>query len=105
VVLERICQLEGDKVTRVPSDEPGMRRFDQIGEVRPGVGFTGTRFYLFNGGCVTYRFEFKTEERAGPIGEVTLALSFISRDTLRDFIQETTNSRAQLDHPTQAGNR
>ena len=105
VVLERTCQLEGDKVTRVPSDEPGMRRFDQIGEVRPGVGFTGTRFYLFNGGCVTYRFEFKTEERAGPIGEVTLALSFISRDTLRDFIQETTNSRAQLDHPTQAGNR
>jgi hypothetical protein len=105
VVLERTCQLEGDKVTRVASDEPGMRRFEQIGEVRPGVGFTGTRFYLFKGGCVSYRFQFKTEERAGPIGEVTLALSFISRDTLRDFIQETTNSRAQLDHPTQAGNR
>lgn len=105
VVLERTCQFEGGKVTRVPSDEPGMRRFEQIGEVRPGVGFTGTRFYLFKGGCVTYRFQFHGKERAGPIGEVTLALSFISRDTLRDLIQKTTDGRAQLDHPTQAGNR
>ena len=105
VVLERTCQFGGDKVTRVASDEPGMRRYEQIGQVRPGVGFTGTRFYLFKGGCVTYRFQFKTEERAGPIGEVTLALSFISRDMLRDLVQETTDGRAQLDHPTQAGNR
>jgi hypothetical protein len=105
VVLERTCRFEGGTVTRVPSDEPGMRRFERIGEVRPGVGFTGTRFYLFKGGCVTYRFQFKTEERAGPIGEVTLALSFISRDTLRDLIRETTDGRAQLDHPAQAGNR
>ena len=105
VVLERTCQFEGGTVTRVPSDEPGMRRFERIGEVRHGVGFTGTRFYLFKGGCVTYRFQFKTEERAGPIGEVTLALSFISRDTLRDLVQETTDGRAQLDHPAQAGNR
>ena len=50
-------------------------------------------------------FQFKTEERAGPIGEVPLALSFISRDTLRDLVQETTDGRAQLDHPAQAGNR
>jgi hypothetical protein len=103
VVLERTCQFEGDTATRVPSDEPGMRRFEQIGEVRPGVGFTGTRFYIFKGGCVSYRFQFDTEERAGPIGEVTLALSFISRDALRTLIRETTDGRAQLDVPTQAG--
>jgi hypothetical protein len=102
-VLERTCQFEGDTATRVPSDEPGMRRFEQIGEVRPGVGFTGTRFYIFKGGCVSYRFQFDTEERAGPIGEVTLALSFISRDALRTLIRETTDGRAQLDVPTQAG--
>jgi hypothetical protein len=104
VVLERTCQFEG-KVTRVASDEPGMRRYEQIGEVRPGVGFTGIRFYLFQGGCVSYRFQFDTEERAGPIGEVTLALSFISRDALRTLIRETTDGRAQLDVPTQAGSR
>jgi hypothetical protein len=105
VVLERTCQFEGDKVTRVPSDEPDMRRFELIGEVRPGVGFTGSRFYVFQGGCVSYRFRFNGEERAGPLGEVTLALSFISRDALRTLIQETTDGRAQLDYPAQAGSR
>ena len=57
--------VRGAKVTRVPSDEPGTRRYERIGEVRPGVGFTGTRFYLFPGGCVTYQFQFDGEERPG----------------------------------------
>jgi len=105
VVLERTCQFGGRKATRVPSDEPGTRRYEQIGEVRPGVGFTGTRFYLFKGGCVTYRFQFKTDERAGPIGEVTLALSFVTRDAMRSLVQETTGGRAKLDPSAAAGSR
>jgi hypothetical protein len=100
VVLERTCQLGGAKVTRVPSDEPGTRRYEQIGEVRPGVGFTGTRFYLFPGGCVTYQFRFNGEERARPIGEVTLSLSFVSRDAMRGLIRETSHGRADLDTST-----
>lgn len=105
VVLERTCQLEGEKVTRVPSDEPETRRYEQIGEVRPGTGFTATRYYLFRGGCVTYRFQFENEERAGPIGEVTLALGFISRDAVRAFVREASRGRAELDPPAQAGSR
>ena len=105
VVLERTCQFGGLKATRVPSDEPGTRRYEQIGEVRPGVGFTGTRFYLFKGGCVTYRFQFKTEERAGPIGEVTLALSFVTRDAVRKLVRETTHGRAKLDASAVTGSR
>jgi hypothetical protein len=105
VVLERTCQFGGRKATRVPSDEPGTRRYEQIGEVRPGVGFTGTRFYLFKGGCVTYRFQFETDERAGPIGEVTLALSFVTRDAMRSLVQETTGGRAKLDPSAVAGSR
>jgi hypothetical protein len=97
VVLERTCQFEGEKVTRVPSDEPGTRRFEQIGEIRPGVGFTGSRFYVFDGGCVSYRFQFDNEERAEPIGEVTLALGFVTRDALGDRVQETTGGQARLD--------
>jgi len=105
VVLERTCQLGGAKVTRVPSDEPGTRRYERIGEVRPGVGFTGTRFYLFSGGCVTYQFQFNGEERARPIGEVTLSLSFVTRDAMRGLIRETTHGRADLDTSTEAGSR
>jgi hypothetical protein len=107
VVLEPACQLGGAGVTtRVPSDEPGTRRYEQIGEVRPGVGFTGTRFYLFPGGCVAYRFEFKDSgERAGPIGDVTLALSFISRDAVRNHVRNSTDGRAELDPPVEEGSR
>jgi hypothetical protein len=105
VALERTCQFGGAKATRVPSDEPGTRRYEQVGEVRPGVGFTGARFYLFKGGCVTYRFRFKGEERAGPIGEVTLALSFIARDAVRRLVRETTGGRAELDAAAVAGSR
>jgi hypothetical protein len=100
VVLERTCQFGGPKVTRVPSDEPGTRRYERIGEVRPGVGFTGTRFYLFPGGCVTYQFQFHGEERARPIGEVTLSLGFVTRDAMRHLIRETSHGRADLDTST-----
>jgi hypothetical protein len=95
VVLQRFCRLP--TVTRVPTDEPGTRRFEQIGEVRPGVGFTGTRFYLFEGGCLMYQFRFTGEDRAEPVGQATLALSFISRDELRKRVREETEGRADLD--------
>jgi hypothetical protein len=103
VVLERTCQLGGAKVTRVPSDESGTRRYERIGEVRPGIGFTGTRFYLFRGGCVSYQFQFHGEERARPIGEVTSSLSFVARDAMRSLIREATHGRADLDTSTEAG--
>jgi hypothetical protein len=96
VALERYCQLSR-RVTRVPSDEPGTRRYEQVGAVRPGVGFTGTRFYLFPGGCVTYRFKFRRGEQAEPIGDVTLAISFVTRDAVREHVQKDTGGRAELD--------
>ncbi|HZD69570.1 MAG TPA: hypothetical protein VFA45_11840 [Actinomycetes bacterium] len=95
VVLQRYCQLLG--VTRVPSDEPGTRRYEQIGPLRSGVGFTGTRFYLFPGGCVSYRFEFRRGERAEPMGDVTLAISFVTRDAIRTQVRRNTGGRAELD--------
>lgn len=99
VVLERYCQFP--HATRVPSDEPGTRRYEEIGPLRSGVGFTGARFYLFPGGCVTYRFEFRGEEQAEPIGEVTLAISFVTRDAVRKHVQEDTGGRAELDPAAQ----
>jgi hypothetical protein len=101
VVLERYCRIPS--VHRVPSDEPETRRYEEIGPVRPGVGFTGTRFYLFQGGCVTYQFQFRSEERAEPIGEVTLAVSFVTRDAVRTHVQQETGGRAKLDPPAEAG--
>ena len=101
VVLEHYCQLP--RATRVPSDEPGTRRYEEIGSLRSGVGFTGTRFYVFPGGCVTYRFKFRRGEIAEPLGEVTLAISFVTRDAIRKQVRGDTGGRAELDPAAQGG--
>ena len=61
----------------------------------------GQRTYVFEGGCVTYQFQFNSsEERARLIGEVTLSLSFVTRDAMRHLIRETSHGRADLDTST-----
>jgi hypothetical protein len=95
VVLERYCDLPN--ATRVPTDEPGTRRFEVIGPVRPGTGFTGRRFYLFDGGCVVYQFRFNRNETSAPLADATLALSFVPREELRQRVLDETDGRYQLD--------
>ena len=46
---------------RSPSDEVGMRRFEAPEQLPPSLRITRT--YLFEGGCVTYRFEFERRRR------------------------------------------
>jgi hypothetical protein len=47
-----------------------------------------------------FQFQFDGEERARPIGEVTLSLSFVARDAMRGLIREATHGRADLDTST-----
>jgi tRNA A-37 threonylcarbamoyl transferase component Bud32 len=64
----------------VPSDEIGTRRFEQPQQLPPNL--RSTRFYLFPGGCVTYRFAFE--------GPATAALMFDADRAL------ATQPRAEL---------
>ena len=91
VTFTASCDTTG--ATEIASDEKGTRRFERIEEVTPG--FTGTRYYRFAGGCAAYRFEFEEEGRA-LANEATLALSFISRDTLSEKLREDSNGRLSL---------
>jgi hypothetical protein len=95
VTLSRYCSLP--RVTRQPTDEPGTRRFEQVDEFRPGVSLSATRFYLFPGGCVTYRLRFTGSERGEPLGETNLALSFVTRDAVGAGVRAETGGRAELD--------
>jgi tRNA A-37 threonylcarbamoyl transferase component Bud32 len=76
VILTRTCDISG--ATEVPSDEPGTRRFEKISTL--SNRYAGSRFYLFEGGCATYRFDFTGEGRTSLAEEVTLAFSFLSRE-------------------------
>jgi hypothetical protein len=97
VVLERYCTL--GRVTRVPSDHPGTRRFQEVISIEPGRRYRGAVYYLFPGGCVTYRLDFRSDEQARPLGEVSLALGFVPRDTLRKTLSDYTHGRIPLDPP------
>ncbi len=100
VVLQQFCTL--GEVTRVPSDHPGTRRYQEVISIEPGRRYRGAVHYLFPGGCVTYRLDFRSDEQARPLGEVTLALGFVSRDALRQAIGEFTDGEVPLDPPEAA---
>ena len=97
VVLERFCTL--GQVTRVPSDHPGTRRYQEVISIEPGRRYQGAVYYLFPGGCVTYRLDFHSDEQARPLGEVSLALGFVTRDALRQTLSDFTGGRVPLDPP------
>jgi hypothetical protein len=97
VVLERYCTL--GRATRVPSDHPGTRRYQEVISIEPGKRYRGAVYYLFPGGCVTYRLDFRSDEQARPLGEVSLALGFVSRDALRKTLSDYTHGQIPLDPP------
>ena len=74
------CRVAG--ATEIASDEVGTRRFERVESV---VGeYRGTRYYLFPGGCVTYRFDFERQGLA-LVNEVSLAVGFITREEIADL--------------------
>jgi hypothetical protein len=101
VVLEQFCSI-GPTVTRVPSDHDGTRRYQEVIAIDPGRRYQGAVYYLFTGGCVTYRLDFRSDEQARPLGEVSLALGFVPRDALSETVADFTDGRVPLDPPPEA---
>jgi hypothetical protein len=75
----------------VPSDAVGLQRFEQPEQLPPAL--KSTRYYLFPGGCVTYRMEFDDEAPASAIFDVDDALGFQSRDELVAEVRGNTDLR------------
>jgi hypothetical protein len=75
--------------TPVPSDQVGMRRFERPEQLPPEL--RNTRVYLFDGGCVTYRFAFTGDVSAALIFDVDTALDFQSRSSLVEKVRSDTD--------------
>ena len=101
VVLQESCDI--GQATKVPSDQPGVDRYQQVISIEPGQRYQGVVYYLFPGGCVTYRLDFRSDEQARPLGEVSLALGFVTRDALRQTVEDYTHGRVPLDPPPGSG--
>jgi len=70
-----------------PSEFPDTERFELIAEVSPR--FRANRYYRFDGGCVTWEFDFDATAAAGFSVELGRALQLLSRSDMNDYVRET----------------
>jgi hypothetical protein len=78
------CDLTG--AVRVASDLPPAFRYDRIDQLVPR--FRGARFYVFEGACTSWRFDFDegvTATEAVAIGDT---LEFVDRDVVDANVRE-----------------
>ena len=82
VTLTEDCDREG--FDQINSDEAGADRYERIEQVRP---FRATWLYHFRGGCVAYEFRF-SEGDSGLLHELAVSLGFITRDVVREAVED-----------------
>jgi tRNA A-37 threonylcarbamoyl transferase component Bud32 len=88
VEIKLAARCSTDGTTEVPSDEAGARRFE---EVRALSGaYSGRRIYVFDGGCVTYDFNFQGEGRSTLAEEASLAIGYITRERIETVWERET---------------
>jgi hypothetical protein len=76
VFLTRACDLSGAVEVNPEPGEPPMRRYQ---EPNLPPTFQGNRYYVFPGGCVTYRFSFSQGAKSAQALEAIEALTFVDR--------------------------
>lgn len=77
VFLSRSCDISEAVPIPPEAGEPLMDRYEEPTALPPT--FSGSRYYVFPGGCVTYRFSFLPGATYAQAVEATEALSFTSR--------------------------
>jgi hypothetical protein len=83
--FEDACDVS-DAVS-APSELPLAERYDAIEQVRPS--FRAQRFYVFEGGCVYWAFDFDAGVSATESVAIGDALALVSRADLQRSISET----------------
>ena len=91
VTLQPECDVAG--ATEIPSDEPGTRRFERIISVVDG--FQAVRSYSFDGGCITYRFDFDRQGRA-LVNEASVAIGFMDRTAVDALVRQRSGGQLHL---------
>jgi tRNA A-37 threonylcarbamoyl transferase component Bud32 len=85
ITLTATCDTAGAQ--QIPSDQPGMRRFERPLSLVPK--YSDVRYYTFPGGCATYQFAFAPG--ASPVLATTVdtAVAFMPRSALVSYIRRT----------------
>jgi hypothetical protein len=80
-----------DGASAVPTDELGTRRFEEPERLPPDL--QSRRYYVFEGGCVTYDFAFSGDVSAALMFDADNALAFQPRMLLVDKVRDRTGLR------------
>jgi len=99
VTLERECDVSA--AVEVTSDEAGTHRFDH--SASPTAGYRGDRFYVYDGGCVTYHFKLGGKTGAESVPAISEMLQFVDREVLRRYVRDYSDGRFELDAAPRAG--
>jgi hypothetical protein len=95
VMLGESCDVT--TFARVPSDEPGADRFESIEQI--AGGFSGSRAYVFDGGCLQMEFSFDAGVGATLVNEATLMVDLVPRTDVAAVVADISGGREQLDPP------
>jgi hypothetical protein len=95
VTLAATCDIAG--AGEVPSDRPGIRRYDRVATA--DHGYLADRYYVFSGGCVTHHFDLRGRAGAQATAAISAGLGFVSRSAAADAIRERSHGRLTLDPP------
>lgn len=83
--FERSCSTA--RAISAPSEHSDTERFEEIRSLAPG--FDASRFYRFDGGCVTWMFRFDEDASATEAVALGEALDFVSRRELNEQLRMT----------------
>jgi hypothetical protein len=102
VRLEPSCDTSG--TTEIPSDRDEMDRFERVTLTTPR--FEGERYYVFDGGCLTFVFRLGGDDgatRGEALALATQAVGSVSRTDLEAQVREESDGRLELDPPAEEG--
>jgi hypothetical protein len=98
VVLTGGCDVR--KATEIPSDRDGVRRYELVTRISPD--YAGTRYYVFDGGCLAVHFRLAGHDRAEPLAVATEGVDFVAREDVEEQVRAESGGRLELD-PTAPG--
>ena len=85
ITLTAACDTAGAQ--QIPSDQPGMRRFERPPSLAPA--YSGVRYYTFPGGCATYQFVLAPGASPVVTATVDSAVAFMPRSALVGYVRRT----------------
>jgi tRNA A-37 threonylcarbamoyl transferase component Bud32 len=85
ITLTAACDTSGAQ--QIPSDQPGMRRFERPLSLVPR--YSDVRYYTFPGGCATYQFAFAPGASPALATTVDTAVAFMPRSALVGYVRRT----------------